>query len=147
MQKDEEITDIVKKISDEISSVKNHVSDAKYSLSVDDYSNALKHLKEAEKTSTCSYCKTKLNETIFSIEYNKNICNINSKKCNSNKTEILQSIDDFYNKLPDIESIKKQKSITSSSSATFDIFGGVAKTFGSMSEAMGKMWESMFKFG
>jgi len=147
MKKDEEVANIVKKISDEIQTVKNHVSDAKYSLGVDDYSNALKHLKEAEKTSTCSYCKNKLQEAIFSIEYNKNICNINSKNCNSNKIEILNNIEDFYNKLPDIESIKKQKSIASSSSSDFDIFGGVTKTFDEMGKSMGKMWESMFKFG
>jgi len=147
MQKDEEITDIVKKISDEISSVKNHVSDAKYSLSVDDYSNALKHLKEAEKTSTCSYCKNKVQEILYDIEHNKNICNIHSKNCDSNKTEILHKLEDFYLKLPDIESIKKQKSISPSSSATFDIFGGITKTFDEMGKSAGKMWESMFKLG
>lgn len=146
MQKDEEVESIVKKISDEIQLVKNHVSDAKYSLSIDNYPDALHHLKEAEKTSTCSYCKNRLQETILSIEYNKNICNINSKKCVPNKEEILQSITDFYNKLPDIESIKKQKAINSSQSQDFDIVGGVTKTFGEMAGNIGKMWGSMFKF-
>ena len=146
MQENEEVADIVKKISNEIETVKNHVSDAKYSLSIDDYSKALKHLKEAEKTSTCSYCKTKLSEAIYSIEYNKNICSINSKKCTSNKEEILQSIDDFYNKLPDIESIKKNKSINASQSQNFDILGSVGKTFDEMGKSMSKMLESMFKW-
>jgi len=146
MQKDEEITDIVKKISDEISSVKNHVSDAKYSLGVDDYSNALKHLKEAEKTSTCSYCKNKVQEILYDIEHNKNICNIHSKNCDSNKTEILHKLDEFYSKLPDIEEIKRNKSIASSSSSDFDMIGSVTKTFDEMGKSMGKMWESMFKW-
>ncbi len=146
MQSDKEINDIISKISNEITIVKNHVSDAKYSLNINNYSDALYHLDEAEKTSTCSYCKQKVKEIIFEIEYNKNICNINSKQCMSNKEEILQSISIFYNKLPDIESIKKQKAINSSQSQDFDIVGGVVKTFGGMAESMGKMWGSMFKF-
>lgn len=145
MQNTEEVESIVKKISDEIQLVKNHVSDAKYNLSVDNYSQALHHLKEAEKTSTCSYCRQKIKEQIFSIEYNKNICNINSKQCTPNKEDIIRSIDEFYLKLPDIESIKRNKAINPQQS-DFDIIGGIAKSFDEMGKSFGTILANMFKF-
>lgn len=146
MKKDEEVESIVKKINDEIQQVKNHVSDAKYNLSIDNYSEALLHLKQAEKTSTCSYCQQKVKEIIFEIEYNKNICNIHSKSCDSNKTGILQKIEDFNNKLPNIEEIKRNKAINPSQSRDFDIIGNVAKSFDEMGKSFGTIWANMFKF-
>lgn len=146
MAKDEEIDSLLQKITTEIETVKLHVSDAKYNLSVDNYSEALSHLKQAEKTSTCSYCKNKLSEAIFDIEYNRNICNINSKNCTPNKNEILRKIDDFYNKLPKVEDIKKDKAINNTQPLNFDVIGGISKTFDDMSKSFGKMFESMFKW-
>lgn len=140
----EEIESIIKKISTEIDTVRNHVSDAKYNIQIGNITLALKHLKEAKETSTCSYCQNKIQEAIFDLEHNLNICNIGSKSCESDKEQIVNNLTDFYNKLPNIEEIRKNKAV--SQEQPFDPIGSIFYTANEISKSLNSVWTSMWKW-
>ncbi len=141
----DEVQSIINKIDKEITEVRTHITDAKYNTQIGNYDIAKKHLQEAKKISTCSYCQQKIDFFLANLDYSSNICNIKHKTCNETKENIISEMQQFIEKLPSVSEIKRNKSINSSSSQDFDIIGNVAKTFDEMGKNMGKMWESIFK--
>lgn len=144
MKKDEEVDSLIKKISTEIDTVKNHIKDAKYNLSINNYNNAIEHLKEAKTTSTCSYCQQKIDKFLADIEYATKLCSINYKTCDETKNNTTTEMQSFIDKLPSISDIRKTKA--TNTSQDFDIIGNIAKSFDEMGKSFGKMFENMFKF-
>lgn len=147
MAKDEdEVQKLINKIDTEISEVRNHISDAKYNTQIGNYDVAKKHLQEAKKVSTCSYCQQKIDFFIANLDYSSNLCNIKHKTCNETKENTISEMQQFIDKLPSVSEIRKNKSVSSTQSQEFDIVGGVVNTFGGIADSMGKLWGSMSKW-
>jgi hypothetical protein len=136
------------KLNKEIEQVKSHALEGKKNLHNNNYSEALYHLRLAESTSTCSYCKNKLQEAIFDVEYNKNICDIGSKNCTINKDQISSKIDEFITKLPDITDIRKNKALTAqkSNEDSFDPFNSIYQSLNMVTSSLNTMISNIFKF-
>lgn len=136
-------------ISSEIEAVRGYILSAKHELLANNYEISAMELIKAEKLSTCGFCRQKIQKYIADIYYIKSICSIGYKTCSDIKNNTAQEMQDFIQKLPDIQEIRKNKAAGIEMPDIFKMFGDAVneqmKAVDVFGKEMGKVWASMFK--
>lgn len=132
-------------VAQEVSDVKNFLLETEQAVHDNDYYNAKHFINKAENISTCSYCKDKLQKFNTDINNLKNICtDIHNPICSKNKKQFIEELNAFYNKLPNIEEIRKNKILNQDQTTEDpldDFMRGLSAPFVAISEA----WDAFIK--
>jgi len=141
--------DIFNRITDEVNNVKSFLLEAKQAIISESYDDAVHFLQKAESISTCSYCKQKLQKFIYDTEHMKNICRLKYKICSDDRNNLISEINQFYNKLPDIAEIRKNKVMSSKDQQQYpgddDLTKYILEAVMAPVNALGEMWNNLIK--
>lgn len=138
----ETVEKTIDKIVNEVNDVKTFLLEAKQAVQYGNYSDARHFLEKAESISTCSYCRNKIDKFLTDIDHIKSLCYLDDSSCSEDKDVLIAEIDRFYNKLPDISEIRRNKLLHPE---TEDPFADFMKGLMSPIDAVGAAWTAFWK--